>query len=105
MAYIPYHIKGNSKEYFFLRTIGDSMDRAGINDGDFVLVKKQQYAELGDKIVALIGDEATVKIFKKGDNCIILEPKSTNPDHKPLYIFEDLQIQGKVIDIIKPKLI
>lgn len=96
-AYIPYEVKGDPKEYFFLRAIGDSMNKAGIEDGDLVLIKKQSDADVGDKVVALIGDEATIKIFKKGDDCIVLEPKSSNPMHKPIYIFEDLQIQGKVV--------
>lgn len=100
-AYIPYEVKGDPREYFFLRAIGDSMNKAGIDDGDLVLIKKQPDAEVGDKVVALIGDEATIKILKKGDNCFILEPKSTNPIHKPLYIFENLQIQGKVVNKIK----
>lgn len=96
-AYIPYEVKGDPKDYFFLRAIGDSMDKAGINDGDLVLVKKQQVADPGDKVVALIGDDATIKIFRECDKCIVLEPKSSNPVHKPLYIFDDLQIQGKVV--------
>jgi len=100
-AYIPYEIKGDPKEYFFLRAIGDSMDKAGIDDGDLVLIKKQSNADSGDQVAALIGDEATIKIFKQENGHISLEPKSTNPIHKPLYIFEDLQIQGKVIGKIK----
>lgn len=100
-AYIPYEVKGNPNEYFFLRAVGDSMNEAGIDDGDLVLVKKQQTADQGEKVVALIGDEATIKIFKKENDKIILEPRSSNPIHKPIYIFEDLQIQGKVIDKIK----
>jgi len=99
-AYIPYEVKGDPKEYFFLRAIGDSMDKAGINDGDIVLVKKQQNADPGDKVVALIGDEATIKIFKQDNHKIILEPRSLNPVHKPIYVFGNLQIQGKVIDKI-----
>jgi len=96
-AYIPYGVKGDPREYFFLRAVGDSMNKAGIDDGDLVLIKKQPDAEVGDKVVALIGDEATIKILKKGNDCVILEPRSTNPIHKPLYIFEGLQIQGRVV--------
>ena len=100
-AYIPYEIKGDPKEYFFLRAIGDSMNKAGIDDGDLVLIKKQSNADSGDQIVALIGDEATIKIFKRENGRVSLEPKSTNPIHKPLYIFEDLQIQGRVVGKIR----
>ncbi|MDP2763134.1 MAG: S24 family peptidase, partial [Enterobacteriaceae bacterium] len=100
-AYIPYEVKGNPREYFFLRAIGDSMNKAGIDDGDMVLIKKQQTADPGDKVVALIGNEATIKIFKMDKNKAILEPRSSNPVHKPIYVFEDLQIQGKVVGKIK----
>lgn len=96
-AYIPYEVKGDPNEYFFLRATGDSMNKAGINDGDLILIKNQQTADLGDKVVALIGNDATIKIFRRGKDCIILEPKSSNPAHKPIYIFDDLQIQGKVV--------
>jgi len=100
-AYIPHEVKGDPSNYFFLRAVGDSMNLADIDDGDLVLVKKQPTANQGDKVVALIGDDATIKIFKQEKDKIVLEPKSTNPIHKPLYIFEDLQIQGKVVDKIK----
>jgi repressor LexA len=102
-AYIPYEVKDDPKEYFFLRAFGDSMDKVGIDDGDLVLVKKLQQPEQGDKVVALIGNEATIKIFKQDKEKVILEPRSSNPTHKPIYIFEDLQIQGKVVDVIKIK--
>lgn len=100
-AYIPFRVDGDPTEYFFLRAMGDSMNKSGIDDGDLVLVKKQSTADYGDKVVALIGDEATIKIFKRGDSCIVLEPNSTNKKHKPLYIFEDMRIQGKVVDKLK----
>jgi len=99
-AYIPFEIKGDPKEYFFLRAEGDSMNKAEINDGDYVLIKSQSTAEPGDKVVALIGDDATIKIFKSGNGCKILEPRSTNPEHKPIYVFDDLQIQGVVKNVI-----
>jgi len=99
-AYIPYDVPGDSKDYFFLRAIGDSMNLADIDDGDLVLIKKQSTAEDGDMVVALMGDEATIKIFRQSDDHVILEPRSDNSAHKPFYIFEDLQIQGKVIEKI-----
>lgn len=99
-AYIPYKVRGSVKDYFFLRAMGDSMNKSGIKDNDIVLIKKQNYAESGDKIVALIGDEATIKVYMKEKDKIVLKPNSTNLNHKPLYIFENLQIQGKVIGVI-----
>ncbi|EKE13622.1 MAG: LexA repressor [uncultured bacterium] len=103
-AYIPYDankLKGNSSDYFFLRAKGDSMNKAGIDDKDFVLIKKQNTAEVGQRIVALIGEEATIKKFNKASNHYILEPESTNLENKPIYVFENLLIQGIVKDVIK----
>lgn len=104
-AYVPYEatkLKGNPSDYFFLRAQGDSMDKAGIDDEDFVLIKKQNTAEIGQRVVALIGNEATIKKLKKGAGHYILEPESTNPANKPIYVFEDdVLIQGVVYDIYK----
>jgi len=108
-AYIPYNaskVRGTSDDYFFLRAVGDSMDNTNISgktidDGDFVLVKKQQIANSGDRVVALIGDEATIKKMVSKEGHILLQPESTNPINKPILVFEDLSIQGVVEDVIK----
>lgn len=108
-AYIPFDqslLRGNSEDYFFLRAVGDSMNNANvngknINDGDYVLIKKQSHSSFGQRVVALVGDNATIKKLKQGDGHIILEPESTNPRNKPLYIFEDISVQGIVEDVIK----
>lgn len=84
-------------KYFLLRVSGDSMNRAGINDGDILLVRQQDTADNGQKVVALINDEATAKIFEKKDGMVILRPKSSNPDHKPILLTEECRIQGVVI--------
>ena len=67
-AYVPYEsskLKGGAENYFFLRAIGDSMNNAGINEGDLVLVKKQDIGEAGQRVVALVGDNATIKRLVK----------------------------------------
>ncbi len=89
-------IKVKGGEYFILRAKGDSMDMAGINDGDYVLVKQQFDAENGEKVVALINGEATIKKLKRADDYVILEPQSSNPENKPIILREDFQIQGIV---------
>jgi repressor LexA len=86
--------------YFILRAQGDSMDRAGINDGDFVLIRQQPVAHTGENIVALINDEATIKEFRPGKSATVLMPKSTNSKHKPIILTEDFQIQGVVVTTI-----
>lgn len=87
--------------HFLLRARGDSMDLAGIQDGDLVLVRLQEVAEEGDRVVALIDDEATIKVFHRGGDAILLQPKSTNPKHKPIVLTTDFLIQGVVRATIK----
>jgi len=84
-------------QHFFLRICGDSMNEAGINDGDLVLVRQQTSAKNGDHVVALIDDEATIKEYMAEDGLVILRPRSTNPIHKPIIVTEDFRIQGVVI--------
>ncbi len=88
--------------YFFLRAIGDSMDRAGINDGDLVLVKQQITANSGDIVVALLDDEATIKRLRLHSDYISLEPESTNPEHCPVIVEKDFRIQGVVVRSMSP---
>lgn len=87
-------------KYFLLRAKGDSMNKAGINDGDLMLVRQQSTADNGDKVVALIDDEATVKEFNRGKETIILKPRSNNNEYKPIILTEDFQVQGVVITTI-----
>lgn len=87
-------------KYFLLKAEGDSMDDAGINDGDLLLIRQQQDAVNGDRVLALIDDEATVKIYNKGDGMVILKPKSTNKIHQPIILTSDFRIQGIVEEVI-----
>jgi repressor LexA len=91
-------------KYFLLRARGDSMDRVGIQDRDILLVRQQPIANNGDKVVALINDEATVKIFEKTNYAIILRPRSKNTKHKPIVLTSDCQIQGMVVAVLPPDL-
>lgn len=101
-TYIPVSIalaKKGSK-YFLLRATGDSMNEADINNGDLLLIRQQETAVNGDKVVALINDEATVKFFEKKDNIVILRPKSKNTIHKPIILTDNCQIQGVVVAVL-----
>lgn len=86
--------------YFLLKAEGDSMNEKGVNDGDLVLVRQQLTADNGDMIVALVDDEATIKEFYRLGDIIILKPKSTNKQHKPIVLTKDFQIQGVVVTAI-----
>lgn len=84
---------------FALRVKGDSMIDAGIMPGDLVLVNKQSMAKTGDTIVALIGDDATVKYLSKKGNQHFLEP--ANPNYSPIPFDEKVSIIGRVISVIR----
>lgn len=89
---IPIDFVGNS-ESFMLVVRGESMIEAGILNGDYILVKKQNTANNGEIVVALIDDEATVKTFYKEKNHIRLQPE--NSTMEPI-IVPDCKILGKV---------
>jgi len=90
-------------KYFVLRVKGDSMDEAGIHDGNLVLVRQQPTAEDGEIVVALIDNDATIKDFHRERGFVHLKPRSTNKEHKPIILKEGFQIQGVVISPISMK--
>ena len=94
---IPIDFVGNS-ECFMLTVRGESMIEAGILDGDYILVKKQNTANNGEIVVALIEDEATVKTFYKEKDHIRLQPENSTMD--PI-IVPDCKILGKVIGVFR----
>ncbi len=89
--------------YFLLRAGGDSMNKVGIDEGDMVLVRQQSFANEGNRVVALIDGEATLKEYHQKKGMVVLLPRSTNRRHKPIILTEDFQVQGVVVTTI-PKL-
>lgn len=91
----------SSLEVYALRVEGDSMIDENINDNDVVLIKSQNVAENGQKVVALINNsEATLKKFYREKGRIRLEP--ANPKYESIYVNpNDLLIQGVLVDIIR----
>lgn len=87
-------------KYFILRAKGNSMDREGINDGDLVLVRQQATAKDGDSVVALVDDEATIKIFRREKGFVVLKPNSTDATIKPIILSREFIIQGVVVTIL-----
>lgn len=94
---IPIDFVGNS-ESFMLTVRGESMIEAGILDGDYILVKRQNSARNGQIVVALIEDEATVKTFYKEKDHIRLQPENHTMD--PI-IVPDCKILGKVAGVFR----
>ena len=94
---IPIDFVGNS-DCFMLTVRGESMIEAGILDGDYILVKKQNNANNGEIVVALIEDEATVKTFYKEKDHIRLQPENSTMD--PI-IVPTCEILGKVAGVFR----
>lgn len=87
-------------QYFLLRAVGNSMDKSGIKDGNLLVVRQQPVADNGERVVALIGDDATVKEFQRKGDKVILMPRSSDPAHKPIILEGDFMVQGVVINSI-----
>ncbi len=91
-------IAGGDDGEFILRVQGDSMKDAGILDGDHVTVRRQNTARNGEIVVALVGEEATVKRYFKEKDYIRLQPE--NEAHEPIRT-RDAQILGRVVGLCR----
>jgi repressor LexA len=94
---------GNNREVFALRVKGDSMIEDGIFDGDYVFVRKQLQANSGETVVAMIGDEATVKRYYPEGDTIRFQP--ANARLEPIYVrkrdFKSVNLLGVVIGVYR----
>ncbi len=97
-GYLTFQPEGEAGELFALRVKGESMRDAGILPGDVVVVRRQPTARNGEVVVALVGDEATVKRFRLRRGRPELHPE--NPAFSPLLPDpEDLRILGVVVEL------
>lgn len=96
--YLTFDTGGRSEEYFALRVRGESMINAGILPGDLVVVRRQQTANSGEIVVALIEDEATVKRLSLRNGQIWLMPE--NDAYSPID-GSNAQILGKVAAVVR----
>ncbi|MFL5909499.1 MAG: transcriptional repressor LexA [Gaiellaceae bacterium] len=97
--YVPVpDIAGGEQGEYVLRVWGDSMKNAGILDGDYVVVRPQKTASDGDIVVALVGEEATVKRFFKEKDHVRLQPE--NEDFEPIRS-RDTEIIGSVVGVCR----
>ncbi len=94
---LPKQLVGDG-ELFMLKVKGESMIDAAICDGDFVVVRRQQTAENGDIVAALLDDEATVKVFRQRDGHTWLLPRNSN--FEPI-LGDFATIMGKVVTVLR----
>ncbi|OGS07714.1 MAG: repressor LexA [Elusimicrobia bacterium RIFOXYA1_FULL_47_7] len=94
-------IKNRPNNYFFLKAHGESMNDAGIDDNDLLLIESQSIANPSEIVLALIDDEATVKYYKPQKDYVVLLPKSKDDKYKPIVISKDFSIQGVVRRVVK----
>ena len=94
---LPVSLTGNG-EHFVLRVKGDSMIQVGILSGDYIVVRSQPDAQNGEIVVALIGDEATVKRFYKENGYFRLQPE--NDSMLPI-ITSEVKVLGKVVSVLR----
>ena len=94
---VPAEAGGESGQ-FVLRIKGDSMIEAGILEGDYVVVREQETADDGEIVVALVGEEATVKTFYRESDHVRLQPE--NPALEPIRT-RDVQILGRVVGLFR----
>ena len=89
-----------SGDHFVLEVVGFSMQEEGIMSGDFVVVRKQSWAETGETVVALINNEATVKKYYKRGKHVELRP--AHAEMESIYVEKgDLRIEGKVVGVLR----
>ena len=91
-------IAGGDDGEFVLAVRGDSMVDAGILDGDFVVVQRRETASDGEIVVALVGEEATVKRFFKESDHVRLQPE--NATMEPIRT-RDVSIVGRVVGVFR----
>ncbi|MDX6632023.1 MAG: repressor LexA [Solirubrobacterales bacterium] len=94
---VPAAIGGEDADYV-LRVSGESMKDAGILDGDYVVVRKAEQASNGEIVVALLGEDATVKRFFRERDHIRLQPE--NASMKPI-ISTEAEVIGKVVGVFR----
>jgi len=87
-----------NRMYFAVKVRGDSMQNAGIMDGDMAVIEKQSVVKNGEIAVAVVDDAVTLKRFFKENSRIRLQAE--NPEYKPIYC-QDVRILGRLAQIIR----
>src|SRR3989344_3747895 len=95
-------LQGKKKDKIIsIKAVGNSMNEAGINEGDYVLVELTDGVSDNDLVVAVVDGFAVIKKIEYANNAIILNPVSSDPSYKPIILRRDYRIFGRVIDVIR----
>jgi repressor LexA len=98
---VPTHLLSTrAGDHYVLRVVGDSKIEEGIQDGDYVVVLRRERAEAGEMVVALVGDDATLKRFFPEGETVRLQP--ANPAMQALRVpARDVRVQGIVVGLMR----
>jgi repressor LexA len=99
--WLPRELVGDATDLFMLRTHGDSMTEAGISDGDYMVIHRQETAANGDIVVARLDEETTVKRFSAHSGRVLLLPANPAYDPMDVTLRTDVSIVGKVVAVIR----
>lgn len=92
---------GRATSVAAIKAVGDSMQDAGIHDGDYVIVEVTDRVESGDRVVAIIGNMAVIKRLEQKNGFAILHPENIFANYAPIVVSgEDSKIFGKVLSVI-----
>lgn len=95
---VPIHFVKHDNNLFMLKVLGESMINAGINNGDLAIIEQAETCSNGEIVVALIGEEATIKTFYKEHNHVRLQPENDTMD--PI-IVPDCRVLGRLVGIYR----
>lgn len=102
-SFIPEHLPIN--KFVAIKAVGNSMQEAGIDNGDYVIVEKIEAGQAGEneRVVAVLEDNIVIKKLHKTKTALILKPESKNKNYQPIIMKEDFPIPGRVRAVIKMK--
>jgi len=89
----------DSEKYFALRVIGDSMEEAGILDGDTAIIEQKNMVQNGEIAVVMLDDAVTLKKFYRENARVKLQP--ANSKYTPIYCSRDVRILGRLAHIMR----
>ena len=96
---LPRSFLKNNEKYFALRVKGDSMEGAGILDGDTAIIEQKSIVQNGEIAVVMLDEAVTLKTFYRENSRVKLQPE--NPRYSPIYCSRDVRVLGKLAHILR----